>query len=501
VRAGRALWVAALLLGAPPAFCEDYWAYQYKNIDVTVAGTSGYAQHVARDADRLGVALAQILNFKSLARLPTHIYVLPDEEIVKLLGGSGSATYSTTGYDTTVIASAGGGDDDRFWGVYFGYIGSLLAGDGALRYPYWFKLGVPEVFATTEFDHYRLKTGGTAPGYALTVGTGNLIPLRTLLALKEQDPQLQSAAFADMFAAESWLLTREILVEGHHREEFQHYLALINDGTDERAAFAASFKVSYEDLDRMLRGDAHDRGHAYIFQSPPEEAEVPAPPRQLPAPEVAARLAAANLAAGHRPEALRLAGESLKDDPANETALLTACEAQLLNWNYPAVLAAVNEMAAHGTPSPRELAESAAALTIVSSAVSAGHANLGVDPAALLQQARRDYRGAIAADPEDLRSWAGLAGIYGAQRDAAAASALLPDATRAFERHPRNVNLAYALAHMCAQTQQWDCAARFAAAWRENALNQESRSEAAAFEAHLTAWRRRLASAVPAAGK
>jgi tetratricopeptide (TPR) repeat protein len=498
VRAGRGALLACLaLLTAPAAPGADYWAYQYKHIDVTVAGSSGYARNVARNADRLDVALSQVLNFRSAARLPTHIFVLPDDEIVKLLGASGSATYSTTGYDTTVIASAGRSEDDRYWGVYFGYVGSLLAGDGALRYPYWFRLGVPELFASTEFDSRRIRTGGIAPGYAFTVADGKLIPLRTFLALEEQDPQLQSAAIAGMYAAQSWFLTREVLVEGRHRDEFSRYLALLSEGRGERAAFAASFSVSYEDLDRMLRDDRRAAAHVYVLPSSVDVRPDAAPPRKLAAPEVAARLAAANLAAGHRPEALRLAGQALAVDPANETALCTAIEAQLLNWNYSAVLAAVNALVAHGRPSPPALAERAAALTILASAVSAGHADLGVDAATLLRHAREDYQGALAADPEDLRSWAGLAGLYGAERDAAAARALLPAATEALGRHPRNANLAYALAHMCAQTQQWGCAAKFAAAWRDNALTAASRADAAAFEAHLSAYRARLASAAP----
>ena len=497
MRAALVALLAVLAPAAPPAFAADYWAYQYKNIDVTVVGTSGYAQHVARNADRLGVALAQILDFKATSRLPTHIFVLPDDQIVQLLGAGGSSTYSTTGYDSSVIASAGGSNEDHFWGVYFGYIGSLLAGDGALRYPYWFKLGVPEVFANTVLDHRHVRTGGIAPGYALTVAGGKLIPLRTFLALEEQDPQLQSAAFADTYAAQSWFLTREILVEGRHRDEFARYLALMNAGRSERVAFAASFSASYEQLDAMLLDDRRAVGHVYVLSSPADDRPDAVPPRKLAAPEIAARLAEAQLLSGHRAEALRLAGQALADDPANETALRVACEAQLLNWNYPAVLAAVNALAAHGTPSPRALAASGAALTILASAVDAGHASLGVEAARLLKAAREDYRAALAADPEDLRSWAGLAGLYGAARDAQAAGALLPAASQALARHPRNANLAYALAHMCAQTQQWDCAARFAAAWRENALTAASRAEAQAFETHLSTYRQHLASAVP----
>ena len=50
-RGGLALLCLALTPAAASA--ADYWAYQYKNIDVTVAGSSAYARNVARNADRL----------------------------------------------------------------------------------------------------------------------------------------------------------------------------------------------------------------------------------------------------------------------------------------------------------------------------------------------------------------------------------------------------------------------------------------------------------------
>lgn len=494
------LWALALLaLTAGPAAwpATDYWAYQYKNIEVTVAGSSGYARNVARDADRLGTALAGILGLRSEARLPTHIYVLPDEQIVELLGSSGTSHYSSSGYDATVIASRGEGRVDAYWGVYFGYVGGLLAGDGALRYPYWFRLGVAEVFASTVFDHDRIRTGDIAPGYALTVASGTLIPLRTFLGLQEQDLQLLPDPQREMYAAESWYLAREILVEGRHRDEFSRYLALLHQGRSERTAFAASSSVSYEDLDRMLRDDQRAAAHHFVLASPADASPDAAPPRKLSPPEVQARLARVNLLAGRREQALRLAGDALRGDPGNEQALRVAAQAQLEQGNYAASFAAVDQLSGRAM-SPDGMAESAAILTVLASAVTGGHATLVVDAPRMLGFAQRYYRAAIDANPEDLRSWAGLAGLYGAQRDRAAAQALLPAASQALARHPGNVNLAYALTHMCAQTQQWECAAQFAGAWRDNALTEASRAEAAAFESRLSTYRQHLASA-PAA--
>ena len=488
--------LALLLVMAVPALAPaaDYWAYQYKDIDATVAGSSAYARQVVRNADRLGAALTRILGLKEDARLPTHIYVLPDEEIVAALGSSGRSNYNSSGYDATVIASRGPGSGGEFWGVYFGYAGSVLAGEGAPRYPFWFRLGVPEVFAATEFDRDHIKTGGVATGYAGTIASGTLIPLRTFLAMQEEDPQLASGPLSGMYAAESWYLTRQILVENRYRDEFAQYFTRMRQGMSERAAFSASFKVSYEDLDRMLRDDRGASANVFLLPSPTDDSHDSAPPRKLTPSETQARLALVNLKAGRRAEALRLAGLALRDDPANESALRVAAEAQLEDGNYPASFAAVDELSRSTQLSLDAAAESAAILTVLASAVSGGDAVLSVDAPTMLRFAQRYYESVIAANPEDLRSWAGLAGLYGARRDGAAARALLPAASQALARHPGNVNLAYALAHMCAQTQQWDCALKFAGSWRENAPTETRRAEAAAFEARMSAYRLRLAS-------
>jgi tetratricopeptide (TPR) repeat protein len=489
--------LAVSLLTAGPAPAADYWTYQYRTIDVTVAGSSDYARSVARNADRLGVALARILSLRGEGQLPTHIYVLPDEEITAILGSSGGSNYNSSGYDATVIASRGTGEGDRYWGVYFGYVGSLLAGDGAQRYPYWYRLGVPEVFATTDLDRDHIRTGGIASAYAATVADGALIPLRTFLGLQEQDPRLQSGPISQMYAAQSWYLTREILLEGRYRREFGKYLGLMHAGRGEQAAFAASFEVSYEDLDRMLRDDRSAKPHVFMLPSPTDESPDKVPPRRLAPPEVLAALSFVNLQAGRRTEALSLATAALHDDPANERALRVVARAQLEEGNYPVSFAAVDRLSG-GTMSADAMAECASILTVLAAAVSGGHAVLPVDVATLLGFAQRYYQAAIAANPEDLRSWAGLAGLYGARRDGAAAQALLPQAAEALARHPGNSSLAYALAHMCAQTRQWECAAKFAGVWRENAPTEANRADAAAFESRLAAYQRRLASA-PAA--
>jgi cytochrome c-type biogenesis protein CcmH/NrfG len=486
----RLMGVLLLIVGPCGAGAAEYWTYRYKNIDVTAVGSSSYAVYIAHDVDRLGDVLTQILSFKASARLPTHIYILPSDVVSQLAGTGVGSLYKTSGYDTTVIASPdASGSGDRYWGALFGYVGSILAGDGALRYPFWFRLGVPAVFATTEFERSRLKTGGLSAGYALAFGRGTLIPMRTFLGLHQDDPQMKDVVFHDMYQAESWYLAREILVESFYRAEFGKYLDMVHQGRSESEAFAASFpSSSYEELDKKLLSSERAPSHVYVVPSAIDTSADTAAPQKLSAAEVQARVAHANLVLLHSAEALRLASGALQLEPHNERALCALAQGHLGQDDYAAALADVDQLAAGSQRSGEALAESAEVLAALAAAVDSKRVSLDADSATLEQRAKTDYRSALADNPDDLRSWAGLAAIYGRQKDAQGASALLAEAAPVLERYPRNVNLSYALVDMCARLADADCALKYTASWRENALTDHDRARAAAYESRLRAF-------------
>jgi hypothetical protein len=66
-----------------------------------------------------------------------------------------------------------------------------------------------------------------------------------------------------------------ILIEGKYREQFGHYLELMNQGQTEADAFAASFQgVSYEDLDKMLKTAIAARKISELYVEIPEEQDA-----------------------------------------------------------------------------------------------------------------------------------------------------------------------------------------------------------------------------------
>jgi tetratricopeptide (TPR) repeat protein len=480
--------LAAVLLFtamSPAAVAQDYWSYSYKGFDAITTAGSGHAVSLAHDLARFDTALTRILKLPE-KRLPTHIYELSGKEVKELLGEADAATYKFSGYEVSVITGTGAHGSDR-WGALFGYTGSLLVSGRASRTPYWYRMGVPQLFAHTEFGPGSVTTGGVVPGFAQTLLHTKLIPMRVFLAMQPNDPQLRTSSdFYKLFEAESWYLAREIYVENKLRSEFGNYLALTREGKSESDAFAASFKISYEDLDRLLVQAMREPAHKYVVNVPREPADDQQP-RKLSVIEAKTLLADLSLLVQHRADALRLATEALQADSNSELSLRILARANLQDGDFAASLAAVDKLAALTAPSAAALTDSGDVLFGVARAVSAKQASIGTNSDTLSGRAKGAYERAIQLEPDDLRAWAGLAYLYGSLRDNVAARALVTRAQPVMEKRLDSGALARALASMCYQTEQTEAAFLFGQYWRDDAITPRDLDEARAFMARLHA--------------
>jgi hypothetical protein len=288
----RALrFLTTLLLAGPGgAHAGDYWSYQYKYLDVVASGTSQYAVNLAHNVDRLDRALRQILPLLAQKPVATHIYVLSGGDLRRLGFAQDSSFCSSTGTDATVVTAVREAPY-QYWGAYFGYAGGLLETNGGARYPYWFYVGVPEVFADTEFRGDTIRTGGIAHGFGTELLHGSaLFPMSTFLALKGKDFAALPQSQRSVFWAESWYVAREFLVEGKYRTELKEYLTAMAGGASEADAFASSFKMSHEQLDKVLAQVMYDRAHIYILNVPEDRSGDRDSPQQLSEPELKSRL-------------------------------------------------------------------------------------------------------------------------------------------------------------------------------------------------------------------
>jgi tetratricopeptide (TPR) repeat protein len=435
--------VAVLLLSPAAVLAESYWTYTSKDLDVvTTVGTAGdvHALELARDLARFDKVVASILGIP-VRHAPTRIYELAPEQVKNLLGHEGANSYRFSGYEVTVVADSEAREHERDWGALFGYMGSLVVSGPYAHYPVWFRNGIVTLFAHTEFKGGRVMTGGVDNQWARPVVSSNLIPMRVFLRLKAGDPQLRGAQ-SNVFFAESWFLAHEIFVESKLRSQFGQYLDLMQHGKSEEDAFAASFKMSYEDLEKLLQRSLNDQVHVLVVDAPyeaPESGQV----LQLSTAETQARLADLSLQWKHNAEALRLASAVLQQDPANELALRTLARVSLQAGDAPAARSAVEKLSALPALSAAALTDVGDVTADLGERLSKQAAAPG-DAASLRGRAQAAYERALSLDSEYLRAWAGLARLYGAPTDSSAAQALVQRAAPVMERHSDSRMLAQA---------------------------------------------------------
>lgn len=461
----------------------DYWNYTYKNAEVTTDENSVRAMAIAHIIARFDVALGTVMPLTH-ADVPIHIYDIAPSQARAILGENGAAGYQYTGYEVNIVSARTSRD---FWGPLFGYVGSLLVSGRALRCPYWFRLGVPLLFANTDFHGESIILGMLQTGYIGTVRNSNLIPLREFLRMQGDDPRLKKdPQYLNLFTAESWFLSFEILVNNMHRKEFSEYLDLIRDGKTEDEAFSASFKISYEDLEKDLRNELA----AYTYQysvNVPHEPPDPQGALEMTGAEFKARLGYLQMLWQHRAEALRLSTEALKEDPKSDLALTVIARCQFLDDHYAEALAAINRL--DGLPRVGAEARSAAGDTLSSlaGAVASKKASIGVEPEALANRSKDEYEQSIKLKEDYLPPWGGLAYLYAARHDINGAQAFVGHAHAILDKHIDNGNLARAFATMSSENSMVADAVFFGDFWRNNAPTQWDRNRANVFMAGLKA--------------
>ncbi|MBV9344264.1 MAG: hypothetical protein JOZ03_04660 [Gammaproteobacteria bacterium] len=370
------------------------------------AGNPTYATNLARYCVRLDALLSRILGVRPGYRTPTHIYALAAEQLRAYLG-SGSASVRTTAYDVIVVSNNDRAPGSDYWGPYFGYTAGMLALQKQLKGPDWYMEGLPLVFASTSFEHGRAKLGNIDVGYGEQLGQGGaLIPLR--IFLKQRKQEVVALRPPSMYEAEAWALAHEIFVEGWHRAEFTQYLDSMRQGTEETAAFKASFQISYEQLHKDFEYAIHQRPSVYTLAVPEDVAARDEPPQRMSEAEIKGRLARLSLWYEHGPDPLPLASEALQLDPRNETALRALAIARLTHGDFTEALATVDKLSAL-THSPAGSADAGDVLLTLAGVVQRGTASLPVDAQTLRQRAKENYAKALTTDPENRQALGGLA--------------------------------------------------------------------------------------------
>jgi len=406
----RGAGVLCLFLASETALCAaaqpEGWGYAYRNIDVTAVGSGAYAVNLARYCVRLDAMLTRILGIKTSYRAPTHLYGLTGKQLKSFVGSDSQVSYKTGDGSVTVLFASEASAASEYWGAYFGYTATLLASDRELSGPDWYMIGVPLVFASTAYQGHRVTLGGVDEGAAITLTKAALIPMRTFLALSQAEAAKKGNFYGELYQAQSWFLAHQIYVEGRHRAEFVKYLDLMRKGTVEAAAFAATFTITYEQLDKELAAAFHQRPYVYMMDAPDDADAGRAAAVPLSVAEMTARLALLSVRYGKGPDPVQLAHEALQADAGNQTASLALAMGQLKVGALRESLAAIDQVTINGGCD--HCTDVGLVLAGLAAAAASSSGEPPLDAASLRRRARESLQRALAADGEDRRARQGL---------------------------------------------------------------------------------------------
>jgi hypothetical protein len=482
------------------AQADQYWSYSDRNIEVTAEGNAKYAATLAHNLAQLDAALVRMFIVPAGSwRMPLHVYALPGSVYKKVWGAGSTSVFTTSGFESAILLDNSDTNDHRYWPAYFGYTAAILTTQGTLRYPYWYTSGISSVFGASSIAGDRITIGEFMKGQAQTLLLRPLLPMRTLLRLHADDPQLKAPDYAQSYSAQCWFFVHLILIEGEFHDSAAKYLDLMSQGQNEEAAFTASFNVPYEELDKAVHAAlANGKIKELILTLAPIESA--ATPQLVSAAEVNARLAEFGVLHRHDLQgAMQRAQDAINAEPNNERAWRVLALGQVQQGQYAEALRSVERLSTQTSLSAAGYADSAHALTAIGEAVQQHQAVAGPDAPALLQRARDDYERAIALNGDDSFSYYYLARLILWQKDEAAARALKPRMEQEVYRHPRDANLAHGLAQLCAATSDFDDAFKFTVAWQKYAMSEPDRASATAYLSHLKEEiaRRAVGASVP----
>jgi hypothetical protein len=484
------------------AGAEQYWSYEYNGVEVIAPHSELYSRNIAHHMYRLDQALTQVLGIKPTgSRLPTYVYAIPAKTLSTVLGKPTDADclYTSSGLDTTILldaASSAGG----YFNANFGYTGAVLLNAYSLRYPNWFIKGISELFAATTMDSKVVTVGTFVPERVRALYSPTWIPLETLLKLRADDRQLQTAQTSFLYLAESWFLTHLIVIEGKYRSNFFNYFSLLDKGMDENKAFAASFDISMEQLDHEFH-DAVRAGHISLLK-----VEAPDMPNvgqavEISEAEVKGRLARVALALSSGADnSILLANDALKLDAGNMTALHALARAQIINADYAAAWKNAERGCPNEPPTESDLTRCGELFSALAWAASEHKTTLPSESPQVTERARQYFEKAIAMNRNDLFAWSGMANLLADEHDVEHAGLLLQSAEETSYRHPRNGVYAYAVMRLCESVRDYKAAFQFAVAWEKNALTGTARDAASVQVSQLRDYLQRvnLLSTAPA---
>jgi tetratricopeptide (TPR) repeat protein len=291
--------------------------------------------------------------------------------------------------------------------LFHEFVHYLLHNEQRVAYPAWYNEGLAEFLGAT-LIRGDVAFIGAPPLRFAALSEGRMTPLETLLG---EGPAGMDQRAANHFYADAWLLVDYVHLSrplgGPERlEPTLEYLARLNRGLPWREAFAASFPVELEELEREV--DAHlERledgvpGFSLTLDDPRPEIQE----RALGRVEASTLLAELALSVGNTPLARALAREALRGQAQRARAFALSAQAAAAAGDF--------DTATRDAERAVGLAPDAAWAHEAQGSAWLARAGREADSAQLhLDRARACFRRAAALSPELPSTWAGLGATY-----------------------------------------------------------------------------------------
>jgi tetratricopeptide (TPR) repeat protein len=132
--------------------------------------------------------------------------------------------------------------------------------------PLWYNEGLAECYSTFRADDKTASIGLTKDEHVLFLREHHLMPLHDLFRITHDSPDYNEGDRRGVFYAESWLLMHYLMWDKPERhEQFLEFLDRLSRGEEPDTAFPASFRTSYEGLEKELLAYA---GQARFMYTP-----------------------------------------------------------------------------------------------------------------------------------------------------------------------------------------------------------------------------------------
>ncbi len=292
--------------------------------------------------------------------------------------------------------------------LFHEYVHYVLRNEQRVAYPPWYDEGLAEFLGAT-LIRGDMALVGALPLRFETLSGGRAMALETLLS--KDYHEMDDADEVSDFYATAWLLVNYVHLSGHvggpeRLRPTLEYLARLNRGMGWREAFAASYPVSLDKLEREV--DAYlerlERG-TVVFSLKLDDPRPEIEERALSRVEAATLLAELGISVGNTGLGAALAREALRGAPAHPRALALAAEAAM----------AMGDLAGAARDAERALALAPDAPWAYETRAAVWSALAKREPGsapAHLEKARESLRQATDLAPNLPSGWAGLGETY-----------------------------------------------------------------------------------------